>query len=124
GAPHPNPLPGGRGDVKLSPLRRRRRGRGHSVYITAPHSLRTRRRGGWPTLRVGFFDFQDIGPRGDLEQVIEQLEVFRPFPSTSGEFHKRGLLTIAENRRHPKNVVRLARFFVVCPNLLFVLAGA
>ena len=25
-APHPNPLPEGRGDVKLSPLRRRRRG--------------------------------------------------------------------------------------------------
>ena len=66
-------------------------------------------------LRGRFFDFQDIGPRGDLEQVIKELKVFRPFPGPSGEFHKRRLLAIADNGRHPKDVVRLARLFVIGP---------
>ena len=75
-------------------------------------------------LRGRFFDFQDIGPLGDLEQVIKELKVFRPFPGPSGEFHKRRLLAIADNGRHPKDVVRLARLFVIGPHFFFIRACA
>src|SRR5215470_6684510 len=43
GAPHPSPLPEGRGHVKLCPLRRRRRGERGRVKL---RPLRRRSRGG------------------------------------------------------------------------------
>src|SRR5882724_11909937 len=63
--------------------------------------------------RGRFFDFQDIGSRDELGQVVEQLQVVRPFPGPRGEFDERRLFAVVEDCRHPENGVGFTRLGVV-----------
>src|SRR5437870_10442360 len=72
------------------------------------------RGGGRQNCRGRFFDFQDIGARGDLSQIVEQIQVICPFPGTCGEFDKRGLFAMVQDRWYPENGIGLTRLGVVC----------